>query len=269
MKKAIILILIWLSNFVNAQDMMLEYQGIYQSYQITDYTLQISDTVSLWQIATDNYKAKIKDTTILVNGTKYNTYEVIRVNNPIYDNYKHKQFVIKNKKNKRIIFTKVLGDKRYFVEDTLNAMHWNLENEKKIILGYHCKKATTTFRGRNYEVFYTEDIPVSDGPWKFSGLPGLILEAKSTDGDYSFVVNKIIINYNENIDLPVYENDQLQSWVDYVEEVKNYYDQKIAYSRAKAIQTNRTGGGSVRISAMEIIHPIFSATGVVLYKMKK
>ena len=269
MRRIIILTIILLANFTNAQNIMIEYQGVYNNYMFHDYTLHITDTVSLWQIATENYKSKIKDTTILVKGKKFNTYEVMRISNPVYDNYDHKRFVMKNKIKNNIIFTHVISDKRYFVVDTLNAMQWKLENEKKIILGYNCKKASTTFRGRSYEVYYTESIPVSDGPWKFSGLPGLILEAISVDGTYSFKANKIITNYKEEIDLPVFETKQLQSWVDYVEEVRKYYDQKIAYFRAKAIQQKKTGSASVRISAMEIIHPVFSATGVVMYRMKK
>lgn len=48
------------------------------------------------------------------------------------------------------------------------------------------EKATTVFRGRTYEAWFTPDIPVSDGPWKFSGLPGLILEVHDSKNHYVF-----------------------------------------------------------------------------------
>lgn len=67
------------------------------------------------------------------------------------------------------------------IEDSLSLMSWQLEKSPKVILGYSCKKATCTFRGRNYEAFYAEKIPISNGPFKFGGLPGLILEISSTD----------------------------------------------------------------------------------------
>ena len=42
------------------------------------------------------------------------------------------------------------------------------------------------FRGREWTVFYTEDIPLMDGPWKFHGLPGLIMKASDENGHYTF-----------------------------------------------------------------------------------
>lgn len=45
--------------------------------------------------------------------------------------------------------------------------------------------AKSAFRGRFYEAWFTEEIPYDSGPWKFNGLPGLILEVKSTDGTVS------------------------------------------------------------------------------------
>jgi GLPGLI family protein len=47
------------------------------------------------------------------------------------------------------------------IEDSLNFMTCQLDKAKKVILGYSCKKATCTFRGRNYEAFYAEKIPIS------------------------------------------------------------------------------------------------------------
>ena len=43
------------------------------------------------------------------------------------------------------------------------------------------------FRGRTYEAWFTTEIPVKDGPWKFHGLPGLILEVYDIQKHYSFV----------------------------------------------------------------------------------
>ena len=59
---------------------------------------------------------------------------------------------------------------------------WKLEEGERTILGYTCHRATCSFRGRNYEAWYTTEIPVSVGPWKFGGLPGLILAIKDDAG---------------------------------------------------------------------------------------
>ena len=52
---------------------------------------------------------------------------------------------------------------------------WELADGERSILGYACRRARCSFRGRNYEAWYAPDIAVSVGPWKFGGLPGLIL----------------------------------------------------------------------------------------------
>ncbi|HNY05748.1 MAG TPA: GLPGLI family protein [Candidatus Egerieousia sp.] len=65
-------------------------------------------------------------------------------------------------------------------------IEWTLQPEKKDVIGYSCSRATCTFRGRNYEAWYTNEIPASLGPWKFRGLPGLILSIKDDSGIISF-----------------------------------------------------------------------------------
>jgi len=63
---------------------------------------------------------------------------------------------------------------------------WKIETGSLTVCGYQCKKATTTFRGRNYTVWYAPKISISDGPWKFWGLPGMILKVSDDKGHYSF-----------------------------------------------------------------------------------
>lgn len=50
------------------------------------------------------------------------------------------------------------------------------------VLGYTCLKATARLYGRQWEVWYTPEIGTNYGPWKFWGLPGLILSARDVDG---------------------------------------------------------------------------------------
>lgn len=61
------------------------------------------------------------------------------------------------------------------------------------ICGYECQKATCHWRGRDYVAWFTAAIPVSAGPWKFGGLPGLIMKISDLNNDYSWeavAVNK-------------------------------------------------------------------------------
>ena len=76
---------------------------------------------------------------------------------------------------------------------------WKIENEKKKIGEYEAQKATTEFGGRKWTAWFTESIPFPDGPYKFSGLPGLIVKIEDAEKNYSWELkgNKKIENYNE------------------------------------------------------------------------
>ncbi|RYF22834.1 MAG: GLPGLI family protein [Flavobacteriales bacterium] len=73
-------------------------------------------------------------------------------------------------------------------EENLGKLNWQLEEGTDTIATYICQKATLKFRGRNYIAWFAPDIPINDGPWKFSGLPGLILKIEDTDLLYSFTL---------------------------------------------------------------------------------
>lgn len=98
------------------------------------------------------------------------------------------------KKDNQIKFTTDLLKKRFFVEDTTLQLQWNLKEDTKEINGYHCKKATVNLRGRDWEVWYTPDIPMYYGPWKFYGLPGLIVAAYESSGKFWFQLTKMTTN---------------------------------------------------------------------------
>lgn len=103
--------------------------------------------------------------------------------------------------------------KKYAITENLPKMIWKLTNDSKTIKNYTCKKATTTFRGRTYEVWYTEKIPISIGPWKFNGLPGLILSVQDKEGIYKWEVKSISYPYTKTkVDLNtlVVENNKFK-----------------------------------------------------------
>ncbi|HYK76631.1 MAG TPA: GLPGLI family protein, partial [Daejeonella sp.] len=90
----------------------------------------------------------------------------------------------------------------FLIRDTLKAINWTIQDNKKIIAGYECQKALGTFRGRNYEAWFTTAIPLSSGPWKLNGLPGLILEATDDKNEVSFSLLSIHIPPKSNTTFP-------------------------------------------------------------------
>ena len=83
------------------------------------------------------------------------------------------------------------GLDKFFYEETPEEWHWEIGDATKNILGYECVEATTNFHGRKWTVWFTPEIPVHNGPWKFDGLPGLILEAIADGNQYHFVATGV------------------------------------------------------------------------------
>lgn len=136
----------------------------------------------------------------------------------------------KNVKEKYYAVDKDLMGKEFLVKDSLASLNWKMESETRVIGGYNCFKATaviplsqTDFRNLrpkraeeatekkedkekktnfmdNLEMpketvvtaWYTPEIPVNQGPDKYWGLPGLILEVN--DGKTVILCSKVVLN---------------------------------------------------------------------------
>ncbi|MCI4666846.1 MAG: GLPGLI family protein [Bacteroidia bacterium] len=95
---------------------------------------------------------------------------------------------------KKIIFREIVVNKAFLVQEPVWIdFKWKLLNGIKKIGKFTCHKAETSFRGRTYTAWYTKDIPVPYGPWKFNGLPGLILEVEDAKSEVSFAYKSIKI----------------------------------------------------------------------------
>lgn len=81
--------------------------------------------------------------------------------------------------------------KMYRYPDNFSSNTWKLSTEKNKIAGYNCQKATADFAGRHFEAWFTREVPVADGPYKFYGLPGLIIKLNDTRKQYVFELIKL------------------------------------------------------------------------------
>lgn len=85
-----------------------------------------------------------------------------------------------------LVYSRFIGNKgSKYVED-IKAMEWSISQDTTTIHGYLCRRASGSFAGRDYELWFTEEIPIPLGPWKLIGLPGLVLRAKDSEGHYQF-----------------------------------------------------------------------------------
>ena len=99
-------------------------------------------------------------------------------------------------------YSTVFGS-HYLITEDITIPEWTMYEDSTItVLGMECKKATTNFRGRYWEVWYTEEIPISQGPWKLCGLPGMILKANSP----KFMLIEAISIKNKNLEPVTFYN---------------------------------------------------------------
>lgn len=162
-------------------------------------------------------------------------------------------FLIKNFKKKQINYTDRIFKKTLYVEDSLELFKWILTNDEKNILGYECKSAEVFFRGRKYKAYYTTDIKLRDGPWKFNGLPGLILEVESEHAEYKYIAQNIAKQKRKREKINILtKNQTFLNWNLYIEEFKKIIDNIIM----KLIEDdNNMGGGIFKFEKPEIIYP--------------
>lgn len=108
----------------------------------------------------------------------------------------NKFYVKKNLTQKRIekIITYLGTDYLLPIEEILN---WKITSEQKIIGNYKSQKAETNYGGRNWIAWFTSELPFSDGPYIFNGLPGLIVSIQDSNNEYSF--NLIEVKKGGNI----------------------------------------------------------------------
>jgi GLPGLI family protein len=86
-----------------------------------------------------------------------------------------------------------MNGKTYIVEDSLYNMDWKIQNDLKEVAGHICMKAFTadTIKQLKITAWFAQDIPLSTGPERFYGLPGLILEVDINDGAMVMTANRI------------------------------------------------------------------------------
>lgn len=97
-----------------------------------------------------------------------------------------KAYVYKNYPQGKMTVTDGLLLQDYIYEDTLYAQNWVIQDSSKFILGHECQEAVCHYRGHCWTAWFAMDIPITDGPWKLCGLPGLIMEAASEDNSHVF-----------------------------------------------------------------------------------
>jgi GLPGLI family protein len=79
----------------------------------------------------------------------------------------------------------------YLIDDVMPVMDWKISSDTATFGGLHCQKATAHFKGRDYTAWFCPDMPLHVGPWKFNGLPGVIVQAYDAKKDVQFMFDGV------------------------------------------------------------------------------
>lgn len=222
MKKIILVnTLLLFSVITNCQSIIVDYHVKYNQ-TIYENQLKINDSSSVWlELSQDE-------------------------NNNLEELFMLKDFI-----HNKLYYSDILFSKTFYIEDSLHRMSWKLTDDTLNVMGFDCNSATTTFRGRKYIAFYTANIPLSNGPWKFGGLPGLILLVKSIDNEYEFRATKYK-NNKEDFPKDSYLTNHYISWGIFKLEFISTIDKVIKKIKSTI---NKDERGYLKIDAPEIIYP--------------
>lgn len=170
-------------------------------------------------------------------------------------------YVIKSVPSNTLKYYDTAGLDKFFYEETPEEWHWEIGDATKNILGYECVEATTDFHGRKWTVWFAPEIPVQNGPWKFDGLPGLILEASAEGNQYSFIATGI--QQTDKIITPMYLADEYEKTtrLDFLKSKRSFLDNTLSRLNAQL--------GDISITKVEdengneISGPIFASRETV------
>lgn len=255
-KLAITLFLIAISQFYFAQTTRFIYQVSMKS-DSTDKTnvtienarLDISPEKSLFygegRIKRDSIIQRMRETRNFDRNTMQNLRTSI-------------DYIVEKDLVKNITYFKTrLGRDQYTYEED-RKMDWKILPETVKIGEYETQKAETFFAGRKWYAWFTQDIPFQDGPYKFKGLPGLIIKLEDEKGDYSFDLQQSkkiteFPNFDNRFGNPIkvkrtdFEKQEKIYRKDPVTFVTNSFTQGGGPTPPQSMGGNRPGGGGFRM----------------------
>lgn len=147
--------------------------------------------------------------------------------------------IFKNYPTGKLTHTEKICQDWFRYDEDMPKFDWELTDSVANILGYECHGAKCNFRGREWTVFYTEEIPLSEGPWKLYGLPGLIMKASDAKGHYSFECIGIKSKADRPITIYKVPFNNVKR--------KDYYDTKHRYDVNPYAYFEATTGGHITV----------------------
>lgn len=101
----------------------------------------------------------------------------------------------------------------YYYRENKNVFEWGISDDTLMIGNLLCQRANLEFGGRSWIAWFAAEIPIQDGPYKFCGLPGLIISIYDTSESWRFDLTNI-----QNVNKTVVVN--FQPWYKFTKSTK-------------------------------------------------
>lgn len=204
--KCYIFILLFISTILTgySQDTGKTYRAIYRFEYTTDsinsYTVNDIIHLELYpdqSFCYSKYTWELDSLTSTPQGDKL--FEELLTASLIKDGPQSRSFphrkssflISKNNRTNKLCVKDSFGGDYYFYQDSISDFKWNITDISKTEDLYTAIKAVCNYHGRDWIVWFSPELPWHDGPWKFCGLPGLIIEAYDKDKLFHFKLEKI------------------------------------------------------------------------------
>ncbi len=197
-----------------------------------------------WQIDSTNSESIQNETMVLFIGDKISRFssESQYIADSIKEAYKDRErtqqsfnemrskmpmsalnfYIFKKQNSAQVSFTeKIVKDNYRYIQD-IDDLNWEILPETKEVAGFVAQKAKASFSGRHYTAWFTTEIPISEGPYKFRGLPGLILKISDNNDYYNFKLNGFK-ELNDEISIEFEPEDYLEVSREKFLEIKQEY----------------------------------------------
>lgn len=236
MIRIVLLIIVVFANLAYSQEnkLVFHYQ-VQKNYLASNYDLIIGKDITVWKETSDPEQIAYQPNYIPP------------------ENYQ-RQILFKDHQSKKVFGDYNILGVRFLVADSLYNQSWQLiDSEPQQVLGYNCHKAKTFFRGREYEVLYTNEIPIDNGPWKFGGLPGMILKVVSKGNGETYKMECIGIEKHDQNTEEVFDRymakrkrKKFLSWGEFINDFNLFLDRYVNSLRSE-IEADEGGGFTINI----------------------
>lgn len=138
-----------------------------------------------------------------------------------------------------------LGMDAYNISDD-RKINWKISSEKEKIGEWNAQKAEADFAGRHWIAWFTTEIPIQDGPYKFRGLPGLIVKIEDKTGSHKMEL-KGIKNISGDININVWDAKEIAINSKQFQKVIKEYEN----DPTKGIKQIQMGGTSIVLTGKD------------------